>query len=132
MTGVVTLTGELVHQIRHPRQRPQIRGVTRRQRSGFQSGDKLLGLVGVEPRLAPRPAFALERGLAPIVPCGSPPAHRLATGFETSRHFRVAQSVVEMFRRPMPALFHRFVIACLCHRQILPDHSTNVTLLYES
>ena len=131
MARMVAVTTELMHQAGHPGQRPQIGDMPGGQRPRFERGDQFQGLRGTQTRLAPRPALALEGGLAAGFPSRAPAPNRLPAGLEAARHFRIGESLVEAFRRPMAALFQFFMIACFCHPRILPDDFLIVTLLYE-
>ena len=133
MTGMIPFAGQVLDEVRYPRQRPQVGLVAALDRTCDQRGANRIQLHSREAGLpaggAPAPQARGPLGLPYLVPVMG----GLPSNTESASHFCRIDTLFEESCGLETPLFHRRVIALFAHDAvILQIFSAPVSLLYES
>lgn len=124
---MITLTGLLLDQLRHSRQRPYRRHMTMRLRSGDDRLHQLALLLGAQSRLRARRAFAAQRSHSGLSPRLQPLVRGLPSNTYQPRHLGGTPAFGKIVRRLQASFLHRCMIPLFSH----PTTGSYVSLLGE-
>ena len=131
MAGMVTHPTAILNQARQTRERPNIGVMAGSGWTGQNDLGQFLLLRPCQPGLASRRAFALEANAAMLFPALPPGVNGLPFDTQPPGHFAGGDALVKQGHGFEPSLFHRRMIALLCHAPFIPQPKTVVSLFYE-